>query len=106
MVYTFYENLSDYRMAALENQRAVAQRSLETTQLRIKQKEDEIKSNSDAFGCGQQSTSTTTACTMSIGSIFKHCKQENVNNLKRQRRGARNKEVLEYEEGRVRAKTP
>lgn len=105
MVYTFYENLSDYRMAALENQRAIAQRSLETTQLRIKQKEDEIKSSSDAFG-GQQSTSTTTACTMSIGSIFKHCKQENVNNLKRQRRGARNKEVLEYEEGLVRAKTP
>lgn len=54
--------------------------------MRIRQKEDEIKSTSDAFG-GQQSTSTT-ACTMSIGSMFQHCKLENVSNLKKQRRAA------------------
>ena len=50
MVYTFYENLSDYRMAALEHKKVLAERDLEMTQKRIKLKDDEIRSTSDAFG--------------------------------------------------------
>ena len=37
-------------MAALEQRKVAAERALEATQMRIRQKEDEIKSTSDAFG--------------------------------------------------------
>ena len=40
---------------------------------------------------------------MSIGSIFQHCKQENVTNLNRQRRQA---QELEYDRKPERAKSP
>ena len=102
MLYTFYENLSDYRMAALEQRKVAEERALENTQMRIRQKEDEInKSCTSEYAL---TGASTTACTMSIGSIFQHCKLENVTNLKRQRRGAQ----LEYQRKPVapRAKTP
>ena len=43
---------------------------------------------------------------MSIGSIFQHCKQENVTNLHKQRRGALARQALDFDKKPRRAKTP
>ena len=52
MLYTFYENINDYRMAALEYQKVSAEREFYATQLRIKKKDDEMKSCSGYDGGG------------------------------------------------------
>ena len=52
MHYTFYEDLNDYALAAFEKDKMGAERELEHLQALLKKKDDEIKSNSDAFGYG------------------------------------------------------
>ena len=67
MLYTFYEDLGDYQMAALEYQKAAAERDIEATNKRIEIKESAIKTCQDS----SVGKSSTTAGTLSLASHFR-----------------------------------
>jgi len=69
MLYTFYEDMNDYRMAALEYQKVEAERLIEATNKRIEKKDRDIASYQSSNG-NDVAKSATTSATISFSNHF------------------------------------
>jgi len=69
MFYTFYEDMNDYRMAALEYKRAQAERKIEAMEKSIEVKNEKLASQFSS-NFNEVTKSATTAATISFSSVF------------------------------------